>query len=135
MNFTKKITNNITLLFIFGIIAWFFSMLPSIYIEKRKNIKVDWSNMILTLPLFYGFMNIIILLSVSKLFDKYEMNNFNNYFIAGVIMSFFYSGIGRFSGHAQKYGLNSNYELHFYAIILYTFVYGILFNYIDENIC
>jgi hypothetical protein len=135
MNFNKKITNNITMLFIFGIIAWFFSMLPSIYIEKTKNVNIDWSNMILTLPLFYGFMNVVILLSISSLFNKFEMNDYDNYFIAGVIMAFFYSGLGRLSGHAQKYDLNSNYELHIYAIILYVFVYGILFNYIDETIC
>lgn len=129
------ISKNPTLLFIFGLIAWFFSMIPSLYAEKQYGTKIDWSQMIIYLPIFYGIANVAILLLLINLLQSYDLNILNNYYFAGLIMAFFYSGLGRITGHAKKYRLGSNFELHLYAILLYVIVYGVIFNFIDNNIC
>lgn len=126
----QQLCNNYYFVFILGMLAWYPSMAPSVISEKSLNMRyTDWHQMITYLPFLYGIVNVIVFYLINTYFPNYA-----NYYVAGVIMALFYSGLGRATGHAHKYGLGNINMLHVYAIMMYVPLYGVVFGFLDSKI-
>ncbi len=126
----QKLSDNYYFVFILGMLAWYVSMLPAIRSEKRDNkTYTDWHSMILYVPYFYGLANVIIFYIINTYLPALA-----NYYFVSFVMAFFYSGLGRISGHAEMYKFSNINLLHVYAVLMYVPLYGIIFGWLDSKL-
>ncbi len=129
------ITNNIVLQFIIGVLSAFPSLAPtaiSLIYKPELLSEAGLENKMLWLPIFYGFLSIIVFTLVNTLFPKY----LQKYWMIGIIIGLIYPSLGTIGNHAKKiYGIENYWTLYINAQIMYITLYGIIFYYMVKYLC
>ena len=132
---TTQLANNFILAFVIGALSSYISIMPTVLsLKKKPTIELyrasKIEDLILTLPLFYGVLHIVLFYIINNYFPK----QYRNYLTLGIIIGLIYPTLGTVSGHAKLYA-KSTLNLYITAQILYIFFYAVIINYIAKNIC
>ncbi len=129
------ITHNYILQFVIGILSAFPSLAPtaiSLLYKPELLEEAGLHDKVLWLPIFYGFLSIIVFTLVNILFPK----ELQKYWVIGIIIGLIYPTLGTIGDHAKKiYGIQSYWTLYINAQIMYIFLYGVVFYYMVKYIC
>lgn len=132
------ITRNLVLAFVIGVLSVVPSLAPSVNaINKNKKScdilkKAKLEDKVLTLPLIYGIISVIVFFLVNKLAPQ----ELRKYWFIGFIIGIIYPTMGWLSGLPQNvYGVKNPVKLYASAQILYLIFYGIIIAWVAANIC
>jgi len=130
------LTKNFNLIFIFGVLASIVSLLPTISaLKKRPSLKLyhraQIEKQILYLPILYGVIALVIFYIINNYFPE----NFQNYWMAGLLSGLTYATIKMINKEAVEVYQIENLKMFKIDVIFYPMLYGIVFQYIAKSLC
>lgn len=131
-----KLPSNYTIAFLIGFISAYPSLMPTVLSIKANPTwdmykTANLEGMFSSIPIFYGFLHIVIFFMINKFVPK----QFRTYWLLGFIIGLLYPTFGTISGHAKKvYGTKNTAKLYMGGQLLYLPFYGIIVNYLFNNI-
>ncbi len=140
-NIVQTLPNNYIIAFLIGMLSAYPSLMPTALSLKEASLKDHTScdlykeahmeDMFIQLPIMYGVLHVVLFFLILNLVPK----SWQTYWLLGFIIAIIYPTLGTIGGHAKRvYGINSTPKLYMGAQILYLIFYGIIVNYLVNNL-
>ncbi len=135
--FNEPLTTNWILAFVIGVLSSLPSLAPtalSLKASKKLDLyhEADLESKLLWIPIAYGFLLVAVIGIINNFFPEY----LRSYWFLGFIMALIFPTLGTIGDYAKRiYGIESYWNLYFNAQVMYLIFYGIVINFIANNIC